>query len=88
MRSNKAQSTNPDYNSAIGGWSIRRHGPDPMEPQATRKRDTDIGLRVNFHTGVSDMSKEMKTKKEAKKKPALNMKEKKAAKKAKKEAKR
>jgi hypothetical protein len=32
------------------------------------------------------MSKEMKTKKEAKKKPAMNMKEKKAAKRAKKEA--
>lgn len=32
------------------------------------------------------MSKEMKTKKEAKKKPALNMKEKKAAKRAKKES--
>ncbi len=33
------------------------------------------------------MSKEMKTKKEAKKKPTLNMKEKKAAKRAKKEGK-
>jgi len=52
-------------------------------------RCLDINLIENRNCeGVSAMSKEMKTKKEAKKKPALTMKEKKAVKNAKKAAKK
>ncbi|HLF32500.1 MAG TPA: hypothetical protein VI566_15915 [Xanthomonadales bacterium] len=43
-------------------------------------------FRPLIYPGARNMSKELKTKKEAKKKPALSMKEKRAAKKAKKES--